>query len=461
MTEFRMPSLGADMESGTVVEWRVKPGDRVQRGDIVAVVDTEKSDIEVEVFDAGTVQDILVPVGEKVAVGTVLARLYDDATPVGERVAPEPDTAAAPEAAAAPATAAVPDTAAAPVRSGVISPLVRHRAEELGVDITQVAGTGPGGMVHRSDVERAAEKMEEATASTAVAPTTGFVRASPRARRRAVELAIALEGLVGSGPDGAVTEADVEQAAASLSAPEQAHGSPVVGAPPRPLRSGAEQKQAMRRAIAALMERANREIPHYYLETTIDLQPSLDWLAAVNLDRPVTERVLPAAMLLRATALAAREVPELNGFWVDDGFQPATSVHLGVAISLRGGGLVAPAILDADRCTLVELMGRLRDLVDRARSGVLRASEMSAPTVTVSNLGDQGADAVYGVIYPPQVALVGFGRIAERPWAHEHLLGVRSVVTATLAADHRAGDGHVGGLFLHAIDRLLQRPEEL
>ncbi|MBI3256626.1 MAG: 2-oxo acid dehydrogenase subunit E2 [Actinobacteria bacterium] len=456
MAEFRMPSLGADMESGTIVEWRVKPGDRVQRGDIVAVVDTEKSDIEVEVFDAGMVQEILVPVGEKVAVGTVLARLDDDdALPVGGRAAPEPVTAAAPE----PVTAAAPE--APPVRLGVISPLVRHRAEELGVDIAHVVGTGPGGVVHRSDVERAAEETREATAVAVVAPSTGFVRASPRARRRAVELAIALDGLVGSGPDGSVTEADVEQAAASLSVPEQAPRSPAGGAPPRPLRSTGGQKPAMRRAIAALMERANREIPHYYLQTTIDLQPALDWLAAVNLDRPVTERVIPTAMLLKATALAAREVPELNGFWVDDSFQPATSVHLGVAISLRGGGLVAPAILDADRCTLVELMVRLRDLVDRARSGVLRASEMSAPTLTVSNLGDQGAEAVYGVIYPPQVALVGFGRIAERPWAHEHLLGVRSVVTATLAADHRAGDGHVGGLFLKAIDRLLQRPEEL
>jgi pyruvate dehydrogenase E2 component (dihydrolipoamide acetyltransferase) len=134
---------------------------------------------------------------------------------------------------------------------------------------------------------------------------------------------------------------------------------------------------------------------------------------------------------------------------------------VGVAISLRGGGLVAPAIHDADHCTLDELMAALRDLVQRARTGGLRGSEMSDPTITVTNLGDQGVDQVFGVIYPPQVALVGFGRVAPRPWAVDGLLGVRPVVRATLAADHRASDGHDGARFLAAIDALLQHPEAL
>ncbi|HLF39969.1 MAG TPA: 2-oxo acid dehydrogenase subunit E2, partial [Acidimicrobiia bacterium] len=160
-------------------------------------------------------------------------------------------------------------------------------------------------------------------------------------------------------------------------------------------------------------------------------------------------------------ARAAREVPELNGFWVDGGFRPAGAVHVGVAISLRGGGLVAPAIHDCDGLDLDDLMVQLRDLVARARKGVLRASEMADPTITVTSLGEQGAEAVYGLVYPPQVALIGFGRIAGRPFAADGMLGVRPVVTATLAADHRASDGHQGGLLLAAIDRQLQHPEAL
>ena len=160
-------------------------------------------------------------------------------------------------------------------------------------------------------------------------------------------------------------------------------------------------------------------------------------------------------------ARAAAETPAFNGFWVDGAFRPAGAVHLGVAISLRGGGLIAPALLDADHKTLDELMFGLRDLVARARTGRLRSSEMSDPTITVTNLGEQGVDLVHGVIYPPQVALVGFGAIRERPWAVDGMIGVRPVAYGTLAADHRASDGHDGGRFLTLIDRLLQGPAEL
>ena len=230
---------------------------------------------------------------------------------------------------------------------------------------------------------------------------------------------------------------------------------------PRHERTGTvERRAALRHAIGELMARSKREIPHYYLATSADLGTALDWLADANADRAVTERVLPAALLLKATALAVRQVPTVNGFW-RDGFQPASGVHLGVAISLRGGGLVAPAIHDADQLPVGQLMQALRDLVQRARAGALRASEMADPTITVTNLGDQGVEEVFGVIYPPQVALVGFGKIVERPWAASGMLGIRPVVRATLSADHRVSDGHDGAAFLATIDRLLQHPEEL
>jgi pyruvate dehydrogenase E2 component (dihydrolipoamide acetyltransferase) len=185
------------------------------------------------------------------------------------------------------------------------------------------------------------------------------------------------------------------------------------------------------------------------------------WLHDRNRELAVTERLVPAALLLKAAAVAAQRVPALNGFWTDDRFVPGSGVHLGVAISLRGGGLITPAIHHADDLDPGELMAKLRDLVNRARAGRLRSSELTDATITVTNLGDQGVESVTGVIYPPQVALAGFGKITERPWAVGGLLGIRPVVVTTLAADHRATDGYTGGRFLTAIAELLQRPEEL
>lgn len=217
----------------------------------------------------------------------------------------------------------------------------------------------------------------------------------------------------------------------------------------------------MRKTIGAAMARSKREIPHYYLASDIPLARASDWLAAHNAQRSVTERVLMAAVLLKAVALSLKRHSRLNGFFRDGQFQPAPAVHLGVAISLRQGGLIAPALHDCDSKSLDELMQGLADLVKRARAFTLRSSELADPTVTVTNLGDGGADLVHGVIYPPQVAIIGFGGVRERPWADAGALRVVPAVTATLAADHRVTDGHLGALFLADLSRLLQTPEQL
>ncbi|MBN1530016.1 MAG: 2-oxo acid dehydrogenase subunit E2 [Thermoleophilaceae bacterium] len=372
-----MPSLGADMDSGIVLEWRVKPGDRVKRGDIVAVVDTSKADIEIEVFEDGTIDELLVPVGTRVQVGTPIARLADGASPPSANGGGPP-----PEA-----------------ERRRISPVARRTAAELGVDLDAVKGTGPLGAVVKADVERAA-----------------------------------------------------------------GNGAPVPPPTPpetRPAEPEGDRAEAMRAAIAHLMARSKREVPHYYLREDVDMSAALSFLERRNAELPVARRLLPAALLLKATALALADVPELNGFWNDGRFEQATGIHLGLAVSLRGGGLVAPALHDTGRRSLEELMESMRDLVRRARAGTLRSSEMSDPTLTVTNLGERGALEVYGVIYPPQVALVGFGRIAERPWAAGGMLAARPVTTATLSGDHRASDGVTGGRLLAAIAAKLQRPEEL
>jgi pyruvate dehydrogenase E2 component (dihydrolipoamide acetyltransferase) len=217
----------------------------------------------------------------------------------------------------------------------------------------------------------------------------------------------------------------------------------------------------MRIAIAAAMARSKREIPHYYLAEPIPMRRALDWLHARNATASVTERLLPAVLLIKAVALALKSSPQLNGHCVEGAFKPSAAVHIGVAISMRGGGLIAPALHEVQDKPLPQLMAELADLVQRARTGGLRSSEMTDPTITVTHLGDQGVESVLGVIYPPQVALVGFGRITERPWVHEGGLLAMPVVQASLAADHRVSDGHAGALFLAALSEQLQHPQGL
>jgi pyruvate dehydrogenase E2 component (dihydrolipoamide acetyltransferase) len=374
--EFRMPSMGADMEAGKLTRWLVAPGASVAKGDIVAIVETEKADIDIEVFVSGVVEELLVAPGARVPVGTPLARLRTE-----RAVAQEPAPAAAARAAAPSAAPATAGRAGAPTFAGEASPAARRRSAELGIDLAALAG---------------------------------------------------------SGPAGAVVLGDVEAAAAASS-------------PARPAR----------RALAAAMERSNREIPHYYLSTRVDLGPALAWIAETNARRPVTSRLLPAALLLKATALAARRVPELNGHWLEGSFRPSPAVRLGVAVSRRRNEVVVPTLLDIDATSLDELMASLSDLVTRARAGSLRSSELAEASLTVTVLGELGADAVWGVIYPPQVALVGFGRIRELPWAAAGRVEARPGVDVTLAADHRASDGFRGGRFLAVIGELLAQPESL
>ncbi|MFB7917146.1 dihydrolipoamide acetyltransferase family protein [Streptomyces sp. NPDC056061] len=432
MPEFTMPSLGADMDEGKLVEWLVSEGETVTRGDVVAVVETAKSTIEVECFDSGTVGSLLVAPGTTVPVGAPLAVIEPEAGPSTGRRGEHP---------------AGPPEASGPARVGrgtvsTSTPLVRHLAEERSVDLAAVHGSGRGGRITRADVERAAAPRARRR-----------VPASPLARRLAESLDVDLGRVRGTGRNGTVRADDVRAAAERRTPRPHSHRAGPAGT--------GKHGATPRSAISALMSRANREIPHYYLATTIDLATAMDWMRERNTHSSVKERLVPAALLLKAIALAARQVPQLNGHWSDDAFTQAENVRLGIAVSLRGGGLVAPALPNADDMSVAALMAALKDVVARARRGRLRASETADPTLTVTNLGDQGAETVFGVIYPPQVALVGLGRVVERPVAVDGMLAVHPTVTATLSADHRASDGATGARFLTAVDRLLQRPEEL
>lgn len=283
-----------------------------------------------------------------------------------------------------------------------------------------------------------------ATAAPVAAAPAVRLRITPAARELARTLGVDVATLKGSGPDGAVTREDVEKA----------------GAKPTTERKS-DETAAMRQSIASAMARSKREIPHYYLANTIDLTTTLAWLVEQNASRSISDRVLPGALFLKAVALALREFPDLNSVWADGRVSPKPAIHVGVAISIRQGGLVAPAIHETDKLSLTALMQKLQDLVSRARAGSVRSSEMSDPTITVTSLGDAGAESAFGVIYPPQVAIVGFGRIVERPWVVEGKVVPRSVTTVTLSADHRVTDGHLGARFLTAVERLLSEPSRL
>jgi pyruvate dehydrogenase E2 component (dihydrolipoamide acetyltransferase) len=347
------------MDDGTLLEWRVAVGDEVHKGDIMALVDTDKSAIEVEIFFDGVIEELVAEPGEKLPVGAVLAKVRTE----GEGEAP--------------------DESRRP-------------------------------------------------------------KASPAARRRARELGVNLAGVIGSGPGGAIQLADIE-AAAPAEKPEPTE----------------DRGDRIRKAIAAAMARSNDEIPHYYLSTTFSMANALAFIDKHNATAPITERVLPAALLVKATALALVEVPELNGFWKNGALEKSKAIHVGMAISIRGGGVVVPAVHHANERPLGDVMASLRDLVSRARRGGLKSSELSEGTVTITSLGERAPDTVYGVVFPPQVALVGFGSIVERPWVVDGEVVPHSVLTATLAADHRATDGHLGGRLLTAVERLLQEPERL
>ena len=271
---------------------------------------------------------------------------------------------------------------------------------------------------------------------------------TPAARKHAAALHVDLFALRGTGVEGSIRLADVEAAASRPAAA------------PSPAKRGVDLAE-MRKAIAAAMSRSKREIPHYYLTETVDLTPAIAWIERFNAERQPSERILPAVLFLKASALALREWPQFNGAYENGAFTPAPNVHVGWAIALRGGGLIAPAIRDADQRSLSDLMAAMRDLVERARRGGLRSSELTSPTVTVTNVGDRGAETVTGIIYPPQVALVGFGRLVTRPWVVEGRVEARMLLTLSLAADHRVTDGHVGGLFLASIAQRLQEPESL
>ena len=390
MIEFLMPSLGADMEAGTLVEWRKKSGDSVKRGDIIAEVETQKGLIEIEVFDEGIIGKLLIKEGAKIPVGTVMALINQSGTALDRKEITPEQTAIA----------------------------IQPTEEKV--------------------IEKVKEEKSEART----------IKASPLAKRMAAENIIDLSQIQGTGEEGAITKEDVENAIAQK---EKIANSEEKNIP---------QVQAIRSAVAAAMSKSNREIPHYYLEKRIDMTKALAWLGETNHKLPIQKRLLPAALLIKSVAQSLVDFPNLNASW-DNGLQLKKEINIGFVVSLRGGGIIIPTIHNANLKNTSEIMEALNDIIPRARAMKLRSSDLSDSTITITSLGEGGADVVFGVIYPPQVAIIGFGGSSQQAVVENGMLGIRHVFTVTLAGDHRATDGLTGSDFLVTLNKHLQNPESL
>lgn len=399
MIQFLMPSLGADMEDGILVEWRKKPGDEVKRGDIIAEVETQKGLIEIEIFDEGIIEQLLVEEGKKVPVGTPLALIR-----------PEEEVSVSPKE---------------------VIPEIKLEEE-----------------IHPILEKVSLPKQNEAIDGKRI-------KVSPLARKIAEENHIDLSQIIGSGENSAITREDVEKAIASKKKKSEEKPQEIQAEQADKVKNAAN---SIRAAVAAAMSKSNREIPHYYLEKKIDMSKALTWLNEANQKRSIQKRLLPAALLVKSVACALEEVPELNAVW-DNGLKLKKEINIGFVVSLRGGGVIVPAIHRANLKSIDEIMENLNDLIPRARALKLRSSELSDSSITLTSMGERGADTVFGVIYPPQVALVGFGSVVEQPFAENGMLGIRPVISLTLAGDHRATDGLTGSRLLLAIQKYLQNPD--
>jgi pyruvate dehydrogenase E2 component (dihydrolipoamide acetyltransferase) len=411
ISEVVMPQMGADMTEGTLLRWLKAEGDEVTRGEIIAEIETDKANVEIEAFESGVFRKTLASEGDVVQVGEVIALIGDASDDISTY---------ANGASSTPAEARAPREAALEERKAA-------------------ASTQP-----------APEKQDAPSTSAAPAPT-GRVRASPLARRIAKERGIDLAGVRGTGPDGRITKKDVEAASGTNGA----------GAPPaQPAAAASAQTpemSRMRQAIARNMSQSKREAPHYYLLVDIDMTSAGELRKQINGAVPEDERVSFNDLLVRAAALALQEHPEFNATLSGDQITRHPKQNVCIAIALDDG-LIAPAIVDAGRKPLRQIGAEAKDLAERAKNGRLRAEELTSGTFTITNLGAYGVETLIGIIQPPQTAILGVGSIMQQAAVRDGEVAVRDVMKVALSADHRATDGAQGAQFLAAIKRLLEQP---
>ncbi len=468
-SEVVMPQMGAEMQEGTILRWLKKEGDAVDRGEVIAEIETDKANIEIEAFDSGVFRKILSPEGATVPVGQVIgviAGQQEDISAYEKQAVP---SGAATGAGARSNGQAVAQTAPPQPPAAGLPP--RTQDEERRME------AAPEPPPAQEQAPPPAEERRPGAEQPAAAPATnGHVRASPLARRIADERGVDLRQVRGTGPEGRILRRDVEamsgqqpstpsspqpEAAPQQPAPPVQREQPAVP-PPAPTPAGAEriEQSRMRQAIARRMAESKRQAPHYYLTMEIDMTEALRLRTQLNAALPEDGRISVNDLIVRAAAKALEKYPRFNAWYVDGQVQQHRQLNICIAVALEDG-LIAPALMDVASKPLPQLARESRSLAERARAGTLRADEFSQGTFTVSNLGMYGIETLIPIIQPPQAAILGVGRVSEMPAVREGQVVVRQVVKVALAADHRVTDGAEGAQFLAELRARLENPVTL
>ena len=448
--EILMPALSPTMTEGNLVKWLVGRGDRVEPGDVIAEIETDKATMEVEAVDEGIVGRILVPEGsEGVAVNAVIATLVEEGEEPGEEAAPAP---AAPSA-STPEAGAAPDAPAAqtPDRGAKATPLARRMAALAGIDLAAIAGSGAHGRITRDDVRRAAGRAAPAE----VDEGRERIFASPLARRMAREAELPLEGVAGSGPGGRVVKRDIERELRQGAAPPPDPAAPeqLPGLPPFE-RIGHSN---MRKVIARRLTESKQTVPHFYLTVDCEIDALLEARREINRRAPEGVKVSVNDFVVKALAAALCRVPDANAAWTEDGLLRFRRVDVSVAVAVPDG-LVTPVVRGAESKGLAAISAEMADFAARARAGKLMPEEYRGGTTSVSNLGMFGIRQFDAVINPPQATILAVGAGEQRPVVKNGSLAVATVMSCTLSCDHRAVDGALGARLLDAFKALVECP---
>jgi pyruvate dehydrogenase E2 component (dihydrolipoamide acetyltransferase) len=439
-TNVIMPALELAQESGKVLRWLKAPGDRVQKGEPLVEIETDKITTEIEAPGSGILRDVTAREGEVVPVGQTIAVIGEEVGAAAGR-----GTAVAVTAGAGPAPRADGATA---VKA---SPLARKIAEQHGVDLAQVKASG--GTIQKADVLAYVESRKTAPAGNGSGAR--LAPASPKARRLAAERGLDIGALLGSGPGGAVLAADVTAAArpaAQVPAPSVAvaPSAPRVEAP-----SGAPGVSNVWRIMAERMTASWTTAPHFYLVREVNVNRLTTWRERAS--KQTSARITYTDLLVKLVASTLVRHPAVSASWKDGAIVRHAEVNIGLAVAIDDG-LIVPVIHRADTLSLTEIATRREDVVTRGQAGKLRPADIQGGVFTISNLGMYGVDAFNAIVNPPQAAILAVGRIADRVVAVNGQPAVQPTMVLTLSCDHRALDGARAAQFLSTLAELVEEP---
>ena len=472
ITKVVMPKLSDAMETGKVIKWLKKEGDAIKGGDVIAEIETDKANVEIEAFGSGVLRKVIVDEGGQVPVGDLIAVIADPAENI------EPVLAGAPKATPSAAAPAVPGAPPDPAKPAAVP-----AASAPGpVPATETYKSAPEtGKVVPLTPESGAPRPQPAAAAAAApagprlvaAPraegaTGGRVKASPLARKIAAQRGVDIGRLQGSGPGGRIVRSDVEAALAAGPAPAAVAAPAAAPAPTRapfviPARPDAEYEDLaltpMRATIAKRMPQSKAPVPHFYVTSEVAMDRAWELRAELNALEG-SPKVSVNDLVIRACALALLRHPGVNASFQGNTIRVYHRAHIGIAVALDGG-LITPVLRDCDVKPLVQIAAESRDLAERARAGKLRASEISGATFSISNLGMLDVEEFSAIINPPEGAILAVGSVAEKAVVVDGALAVGRRMRMTISCDHRAMDGAMGARFLQDVKRLLEEPLRL